>query len=45
MSLQHPVHRRWVCRGCGELIDGPFEAVLEVRGADAGLVVGKIHSV
>ena len=24
-ELRHPAHRRWVCRGCGELIDGPFE--------------------
>jgi len=24
-QLQHPVHRHWVCPGCGERIDGPFE--------------------
>lgn len=24
-ELQHPPHRRWVCPGCAELIDGPFE--------------------
>jgi len=24
-QLRHPAHRRWVCEGCGELIDGPFE--------------------
>ena len=23
-SLQHPVERRWACRGCAEIIDGPF---------------------
>jgi len=24
-DLRHPVHRRWICPGCGERIDGPFE--------------------
>ena len=24
-ELRHPPHRRWVCPGCRELIDGPFE--------------------
>jgi Putative prokaryotic signal transducing protein len=24
-ELRHPPHRHWSCRGCGELIDGPFE--------------------
>jgi hypothetical protein len=24
-GLQHPVERRWACRGCGEVIDGPFD--------------------
>ena len=24
-QLQHPVHRHWVCPGCAERIDGPFE--------------------
>lgn len=24
-ELRHPVHRRWACPGCGEVIDGPFE--------------------
>jgi len=24
-ELQHPPQRRWACRGCGELIDGPFD--------------------
>ena len=24
-ELRHPPHRRWVCPGCKELIDGPFE--------------------
>jgi hypothetical protein len=24
-ELRHPVARRWLCRGCGESIDGPFE--------------------
>ena len=24
-ELRHPVHRRWACRGCLEIIDGPFE--------------------
>ncbi len=24
-ELRHPPHRRWVCEGCRELIDGPFE--------------------
>lgn len=22
---QHLPHRHWACRGCGELVDGPFE--------------------
>jgi rubrerythrin len=24
-ELRHPVSRRWVCPGCSELIEGPFE--------------------
>lgn len=24
-ELRHPPQRRWVCAGCGELIEGPFE--------------------
>ena len=24
-ELRHPPARRWACRGCRELIDGPFE--------------------
>ena len=24
-ELRHPPHRRWVCEGCREPIDGPFE--------------------
>ena len=24
-ELRHPPHRHWVCPGCRELIDGPFE--------------------
>ncbi len=24
-GLQHPAERRWACRGCGEVIDGPFD--------------------
>ena len=24
-ELRHPPHRRWVCAGCREQIDGPFE--------------------
>jgi hypothetical protein len=24
-ELQHPAPRRWVCRQCQELIEGPFE--------------------
>ncbi len=24
-DLRHPVARRWVCTGCGELVEGPFE--------------------
>ena len=24
-ELRHPPHRRWACRGCHEIIDGPFE--------------------
>ncbi len=24
-ELRHPPHRRWLCPGCGEAIDGPFE--------------------
>ena len=22
---QHAPHRHWACRGCGEIVDGPFE--------------------
>jgi hypothetical protein len=25
-ELQHPVWRHWLCRGCGERIDGPFDS-------------------
>lgn len=25
-DLQHPVWRHWVCRACGERIDGPFDS-------------------
>ena len=24
-TLTHPVERRWACRGCGEIVDGPFD--------------------
>ena len=24
-ELRHLPHRRWLCHGCGESIDGPFE--------------------
>jgi len=24
-QLQRPAWRHWVCRGCGEIIDGPFD--------------------
>ena len=24
-ALRHPPHRRWLCPGCGERIDGPFD--------------------
>ena len=24
-ALRHPKHRHWVCRACGEVVDGPFE--------------------
>jgi hypothetical protein len=24
-DFQHPAWRHWLCRGCGERIDGPFE--------------------
>ena len=24
-ELRHPPRRRWVCPGCGEMLDGPFE--------------------
>lgn len=24
-QLQHPVDQRWVCHGCVEVIEGPFE--------------------
>ena len=24
-QLRHPPHRQWVCRGCLECVDGPFE--------------------
>ena len=25
-QLQHPPTRRWLCLGCGEAIDGPFDS-------------------
>jgi hypothetical protein len=25
-DLRHPAWRHWVCRGCGELVDGPFDS-------------------
>ena len=25
-ELQHPPERRWACRSCGEVIDGPFDS-------------------
>jgi len=24
-ELRNPVHRHWLCHGCGEHVDGPFE--------------------
>mgnify|MGYP000054694213 CR=1 FL=1 len=24
-QLRHPPHRHWLCPGCGESIDGPFD--------------------
>ena len=24
-ELRHPRHRDWLCRGCGERVEGPFE--------------------
>lgn len=24
-AWQHAPHRHWACRGCGEIVDGPFE--------------------
>ncbi len=24
-AFRHPPSRRWACRGCGELVEGPFE--------------------
>jgi rubrerythrin len=24
-ALRHPAHRHWACRGCGEIVDGPFD--------------------
>ncbi len=24
-ELRHPMHRHWVCRACGEIVDGPFD--------------------
>lgn len=24
-ALRHQPHRRWLCRSCGELVEGPFE--------------------
>ncbi|GAP33636.1 putative signal transducing protein [Piscinibacter sakaiensis] len=24
-AFRHPPARHWACRGCGEIIDGPFE--------------------
>jgi Putative prokaryotic signal transducing protein len=25
VQLQHPAWQHWLCRGCGERIDGPFD--------------------
>ena len=24
-ELRHPPHRRWACRACHEIVDGPFD--------------------
>ncbi len=24
-EFRHPVERRWLCRSCGELVEGPFD--------------------
>ena len=32
-KLQHPPSRLWVCQGCAERIDGPFEQCWNCGGA------------
>ena len=32
-ELQHPPERRWACPGCGEVIDGPFDACWQCGAA------------
>jgi hypothetical protein len=32
-QLQHPPERRWACPGCGEIIDGPFDACWQCGAA------------
>jgi len=34
--LQHPPERRWVCGGCGELIEGPFDTCWQCGAAAPG---------
>jgi hypothetical protein len=35
-QLRHPPFRRWVCRGCGELIEGAFDQCWKCGGASEG---------
>ena len=32
-ALRHPPWRHWVCRGCGERIDGPFDSCWQCGAA------------
>jgi hypothetical protein len=32
-ALRHPPLRRWVCRGCGELIEGAFDQCWNCGGS------------
>ena len=35
-ELRNPPQRRWACRGCGEVIDGPFEQCWNCGGLMPG---------
>ena len=35
-QLTHPPEKRWVCAGCGELIDGPFDRCWQCGSPEPG---------